>query len=228
MYEYFEDKKNMYLITEMCKGGELFDKILDKGHFDENYAAHVFKQILHSIQYCHSKEIAHRDIKPENFVFDTDGDDGDLKIIDFGISKLCFSRNTGTIERCNTKIGTCHYISPEVLSGNYDKQCDLWSAGCVLYNCLCGYPPFYGNDDKEILRAVQKGIYDFDDDVWDEISKEAKDLISKLIAMPEKRLTASEALEHKWFKKFKGDSRPKILYKRNVKAFKKFMKGHKL
>lgn len=104
-----------------------------------------------------------------------------------------------------TRAGTPYYISPEVLAGNYDKSCDLWSAGCILYILLCGYPPFFGDDDQEILRAVVKGKFDFDGEEWDDVSKEAKDLIKKLITTPEKRLTAEEALQHKWFTKFKKE-----------------------
>ena len=128
----------------------------------------------------------------------------------------------------NTSTGTCHYVSPEVLTGSYDKSCDLWSAGCVLYVCLCGYPPFCGDDDSDVLKAVISGKFDFDDDIWDTISKEGKDLVKKLIARPEKRLTAGEALEHKWFSLFEDKSKPQYLKKTNVKAFKGFMKTHKL
>ena len=138
----------------MCSGGELFDKIIEKEYFDEKYACTVFKQVLQAINYCHSKDIAHRDLKPENFLYESKEEDSDIKVIDFGLSKICHSKNTGKIERCKTKAGTPYYISPEVLTGSYDKQCDLWSAGCILYIFLCGYPPFYGEDDQEILRAV--------------------------------------------------------------------------
>lgn len=147
LYEYFEDTKNVYLITEICSGGELFDKIIEKEYFDEQYAAKIFKQIMQSINYCHSLEIAHRDLKPENFLYETKDENSDIKVIDFGLSKICYQKNTGKIERLKTRAGTPYYISPEVLAGNYDKSCDLWSAGCILYIFLCGYPPFYGDDD---------------------------------------------------------------------------------
>jgi calcium-dependent protein kinase len=110
----------------------------------------------------------------------------------------------------NTRAGTPNYISPEVLAGNYGVECDMWSAGCILYILLCGYPPFYGDDDKEILEMVQRGKFDFDGEEWDDISKDAKDLIKKLICKPEKRLTAQEALEHKWFKRQLKDQKKKI------------------
>ena len=101
----------------------------------------------------------------------------------------------------NTKVGTPYYISPEVLAGNYDKSCDIWSAGCILYIMLCGYPPFEGDDDQEIIKNVLKGKLTFDDDAWNDVSKEAKDLIKKMITKPEKRFTAQECLDHKWFTK---------------------------
>ena len=142
-------------------------------------------------------------MKPENFLFETKDEDADLKIIDFGLSKIIRNPNDSgaaslakqkEMERMHTRAGTPNYISPEVLAGNYGVECDLWSAGCILYILLCGYPPFYGDDDREILEMVAKGKFDFDGEEWDEISKEAKDLIKKLICKPEKRLSAEEAL----------------------------------
>ena len=89
----------------------------------------------------------HRDLKPENFIFETDDADSTLKVIDFGLSKIMHTLATGKFEKLQTKAGTPYYISPEVLAGNYDKSCDLWSAGCIMYILLCGYPPFYGDSD---------------------------------------------------------------------------------
>ena len=100
-----------------------------------------------------------------------------------------------------TRAGTPYYISPEVLAGSYDMSCDMWSAGCMLYILLCGYPPFYGDDNNEILAMVQRGNFDFDGEEWDDIDPAAKDLIKKLITRPETRLTAAEALQHRFMKK---------------------------
>ena len=105
-----------------------------------------------------------------------------------------------------TRAGTPYYISPEVLTGNYDMSCDMWSAGCILYILLCGYPAFYGDDDQEILRMVQKGVFDFDGEEWEDVSGDAKDLIKKLITKPEKRLTAQEAINHRWVKTLGANS----------------------
>ena len=98
--------------------------------------------------------IVHRDLKPENFLLETKEENSDIKVIDFGLSKILHSANKGRIEKMGTKAGTPYYISPEVLAGSYDKGCDLWSAGCIMYILLCGYPPFYGDDDQEILASV--------------------------------------------------------------------------
>ena len=106
----------------------------------------------------------------------------------------------GRLERMKTRAGTPYYISPEVLAGNYDVSCDMWSAGCMLYILLCGYPPFYGDNNQEILQMVQRGSFDFDGEEWDVISSDAKDLIKKLICRPERRLTAQECLNHTWMK----------------------------
>ena len=93
-----------------------------------------------------------------------------------------------------TRAGTPYYISPEVLAGNYDVSCDMWSAGCMLYILLCGYPPFYGDDKEEIMEMAKIGIFDFDGEEWDKVSSDAKDLIKKLITDSDSRLTAEEAL----------------------------------
>lgn len=118
MYEYFEDDKNFYLITEMCSGGELFDKIVEKEFFTEPEAAILFKQILRGINYCHSQKVVHRDLKPENFLYETKDVSSDIKIIDFGLSKI-FQGGGGGLNKMKTKAGTvskralynCYYLA---------------------------------------------------------------------------------------------------------------------
>mmetsp|Transcript_16118 Transcript_16118/g.13654 ORF Transcript_16118/g.13654 Transcript_16118/m.13654 type:complete len:156 (-) Transcript_16118:463-930(-) len=144
LYEIYEDARYIYLVLELCSGGELFDRITNKGSFAEAEAIEAFQQIMHAINYCHSFNITHRDLKPENFLYLNDDDESPIKVIDFGLSK----RGNTTQDVMTTRAGTPYYISPEVLQGKYDQSCDIWSAGVIMYILLCGYPPFYGNTDR--------------------------------------------------------------------------------
>ena len=141
--------------------------------------------------------IAHRDLKPENFLFMSNDPLSDIKLIDFGLSKIC---SEGRLQRMNTRAGTPFYIAPEVLNGNFDLSADMWSAGCILYILLCGYPPFFGDNNQEILRMVARGVFDFDGEEWDNVCNEAKDLIKKLLCKSSKRITAAEALSHPYIR----------------------------
>ena len=120
-----------------------------------------------------------------------------------------------------TKAGTPYYISPEVLAGNYDEKCDLWAAGCILYTLLCGYPAFCGDDDQEILQLVVKGKYYFEGEEWESVSKDAKDLIKKLITKPERRFSAAEALDHKWLKQNAKEDKNRLAKIKNLGGLKK-------
>jgi len=126
-----------------------------------------------------------------------DKDNWDIKLIDFGLAK----NYKITADILTTKAGTPYYIAPEVLSGKYDHMCDIWSLGVILYIILCGYPPFHGDTDQEILVKVKKGHYTFEGEEWKNISADAKDVISKCLNTdPSKRITAEHILEHNWFK----------------------------
>lgn len=177
---------------ELCEGGELFDRITDKGCFSEAEAHEIFLQIMQALNYCHANGICHRDLKPENFLFLTKADDSPLKVIDFGLSILFEGAGPAVKQKVSmkTKAGTPYYISPEVLKGNYDELCDIWSAGVILYILLSGVPPFFGDTDPEILEAVQKGEYSLDIPEFKFVSDSAKDLIKQMICKPEKRLKA--------------------------------------
>ena len=202
LIEIHEDDKYLHLITELCTGGELFDRIIAKtqsaeGHFSEKDAAHLIGCILDAIRYCHDeKQIVHRDLKPENFLFKTKDEESPVKIIDFGLSRHDDTVNHGIMK---TKVGTPYYVAPEVLRREYTKSCDIWSIGVITYILLCGYPPFYGDSDNQIFDSVRTGRFDFPSPDWDNISNAAKDFICCLLRKdPSLRLTASEALAHKW------------------------------
>jgi len=225
LFEIFEDDKNVYLIMELCTGGELFDRITECGSFTEKYAAKIFKQILLAIKYCHQNNVCHRDLKPENFLFESKEGDN-LKIIDFGLSKIFSDPKIG-LTRMKTRAGTPYYISPEVIAGNYTYTCDLWSAGVILYILLCGYPPFFGNDDQEILRCVQRAKLDFEEEEWELVSDEAKDLIRKLIAKPEVRYSGEEALNHPWIKNQAPNQKAEVTGP-NIKMLRSFQNSQRL
>lgn len=201
MYEFLEDEKRIYIVTEICKGGELFDEILNKSKFDEKDAAIVMRQLLSAINYCHKKSVVHRDLKPENMLLEHDKDLEKLKIVDFGTS-LTFDPDRALDE----KLGTAYYIAPEVIKKSYNEKCDLWSCGVIMYILLSGEPPFNDPkaDNEAIMKKVEKGKYDISKGVWKTVSKEAKDLIKKLLTFkPEDRISAEEALKHPWLSELK-------------------------
>jgi calcium-dependent protein kinase len=196
LYETYEDDTNIYLVMELCTGGELFDRIISVGTFCEREAAAYVKQMLSALFYMHNHGICHRDIKPENFLLSTGDKDAQLKMIDFGLS----SRFSGG-EFMRTKSGTPYYVAPEVLGGLYTEKCDIWSVGVLAFIMLCGYPPFNGRTDKEILALVKRGCVKFMEPEWSAISVDAKDFVKRLLEFnPNTRFSAREALEHVWLK----------------------------
>ena len=186
-----------YLVTDYCKEGELFDEIKVKDRFTEREASYILYQVLLAIRYCHKMRIVHRDIKPENILIVGRESSGLLKVklIDFGTAKIFneFSKNKALV-------GSSYYIAPEVIRGKYDEACDLWSIGVIMYIMLVGTPPFNGDEDDDILRAVSIGKYETSYPQYQSLSPEAKDLITKLLKFnPTERITAEDALKHPWF-----------------------------
>jgi calcium-dependent protein kinase len=193
IYEFYEDKKNFFIITEFCEGGELFDKIIEKGSLTESEASEIMKQLLSAVNYIHSNQIVHRDLKPENILLDTKKDNI-IKIIDWGEARF-FDKN----KKMNRISGTPYYIAPEVLGEKYDEKCDIWSCGVIMYILLSGHPPFNGDSDKAIMNKIRIGKYSFPDEDWEHISSDAKDLISKMLKFKSsERYSASDCLKHKW------------------------------
>ena len=215
LYDYFEDDTHVYLVLELCSGGELFDRIIEKKYYSESEANIIFKQIMKAIMHCHMQGVCHRDLKPENFIMISKDDPYTLKLIDFGLSRtfdnndvnvLAQKKNVDNVPQGKrhtravlmTKAGTPFYIAPEVLTGNYNEKCDVWSAGVILYILMCGYPPFYGENNKQILDEVKKGKLDFTSVEWNNKSPAALDIIRKMIAPHESRLFADEVLKQEW------------------------------
>ena len=200
IYEIFESERSLYLIIEECKGGEVFDHIMEnikKGQmYSEKDAANIFIQLMSAVEYCHNNGICHRDLKPENLLFLNEGpEEGNpIKIIDFGLSQI-FLNN-----KLKTKVGTAYYVSPEILKGNYTEKCDIWSAGVILYILLSGDPPFNGRDDQAIYQKIYNMSFSFPEKKWKNISEEAKDLIKHMICPENERYSAENVLRHPWFK----------------------------
>ena len=192
------DHRYVHIVMEYCNGGELFDRIVAAQRFSERHAADVMSQMLSSIKHLHGHGIVHRDLKPENFLMNDPSENSEVKLIDFGLSKR-FSEEE-TVEKMHTVVGTPYYVAPEVLKGNYNKSCDIWSLGVILFVFLCGYPPFEGDNNKEIFRNVLKQPLTFDPADWNTISASAKDLVGKMLEKdPAQRITAEQCLQHAWF-----------------------------
>ena len=211
LFEIFEDDRHISLIMEHCTGGELFKRILQRAEqdqaFTEKEAAVIFKQLMSAVSYCHSQGICHRDLKPENILFLNNEPNSPIKIVDFGLSKIFGELKPlmkgNKIEKniMSARVGTAYYMSPEVLQGNYDNKCDIWSCGVILYILLCGYPPFDGETEHEIFKAISRKKFSFPEDEWKNISDDAKDLIKHMICDADKRYNADNVLNHQWVEK---------------------------
>lgn len=145
------------------------------------------------MNYLHQNSIVHGDIKPQNIHF-KDQDDTIIKLIDFGTS-----RRVNDQHAMHGVFGTSYYVAPEVIEGTYSEKCDVWSVGIILYILLAGEPPFNGNTDQEIVQRIKEGDFVMEGPRWDEVSDEAKDLITRILCKEDIRISAAEAFQHPWF-----------------------------
>mmetsp|Transcript_62194 Transcript_62194/g.173763 ORF Transcript_62194/g.173763 Transcript_62194/m.173763 type:complete len:470 (-) Transcript_62194:137-1546(-) len=237
LYETFQDARRVYLVMELCTGGELFDRIVDEASrhegtaFGEKDAAKYMAQIMGAVRYFHSKNFVHRDIKPENFLLQSKEASAEIKVIDFGLARK-FEIGNPDATLMKTKAGTPYYVAPQVLIGNgYTEKCDIWSCGVICYILLCGSPPFYGDSDKDILKMVQRGQFDFPSADWGKSSKEVKDFITQMLTFdPVKRPSAEDLLAHPWLKSAQDDTSKINISRDNdmVGNMKKFRSASKL
>ncbi|KAK9290095.1 hypothetical protein L1049_008259 [Liquidambar formosana] len=190
----YEDAVAVHVVMELCAGGELFDRIIKRGHYTERKAAQLARTIVSVVEACHSLGVMHRDLKPENFLFVNEHEESPLKTIDFGLS-IFFKPG----EIFTDVVGSPYYVAPEVLRKCYGPEADVWSAGVIIYILLSGVPPFWAESEQEIFEEVLHGDLDFSSDPWPNISESAKDLVRKMLARdPKKRITAHEVLCHPW------------------------------
>merc|ERR1719217_307796 len=209
---------------ELCTGGELSDRLIEVGKFTEGQAAGLMQQIFQAVCYMHANQVCHRDLKPDNVLFASrlPIEQSTLKVIDFG-SACIFQKG----QHMHTKAGSSYYVAPQVLLGKYDHSSDLWSCGVIMHILLCGYPPFIGETEEDVLVKVRKGTFFFIEKDWEKVSGDAQILISMLIKKnPQERFTAEQALSDNWIR----NKAPKADHKAldNVTQLKRFQSGRKL
>eukprot|EP01006_Ploeotia_vitrea_P006548 TRINITY_DN13714_c0_g1_i1.p1 TRINITY_DN13714_c0_g1~~TRINITY_DN13714_c0_g1_i1.p1 ORF type:complete len:495 (-),score=59.01 TRINITY_DN13714_c0_g1_i1:125-1609(-) len=227
--DYFESNSSMYIVLEIVSGGELFDKIVELKHYSEHLAAKLIRHIVITLKYLHDNKVCHRDLKPENLLLKTRlkktvpvDEQGNvqaasqeeqkevediltsIKLVDFGFA-IAFEHGKRTLTEC---CGTPNFIAPEILEygifkttrEGYNEKCDMWSTGVLTYILLCGYPPFHANNRSQMFKKIVEGRYTYHKNtVWEKISPEAKEFISRLLQTSvEKRMSAQEALDHPW------------------------------
>ncbi|XP_063992116.1 MAP kinase-interacting serine/threonine-protein kinase 1 isoform X1 [Diachasmimorpha longicaudata] len=224
LIEFFEDDERFYLVFEKINGGQLLRRIQERVHFSEREASQIVKEIAGALNFLHKKGIAHRDLKPENILCVYPDKLTPIKVCDFDLgSGIKFNNSLSSpvaTPQLLTPVGSAEFMAPEVVeafigeTSYYDKRCDLWSLGVIMYILLCGYPPFYGNCgtdcgwergencqacQESLFISIQRGRYDFPEREWRTISEDAKDLIRGLLVKDaHQRLSAECVLNHPW------------------------------
>ncbi|EIW53194.1 Pkinase-domain-containing protein [Trametes versicolor FP-101664 SS1] len=203
LHDYFETAHNLYLVFDLCTGGELFDRICAKGNYYEEDAAALVRTIFGAVKYIHECGIVHRDLKPENLIFRTKAEDADIMIADFGLSRVMDDEKFQMLtEIC----GTPGYMAPEIFKKTgHGKPVDVWAMGVITYFLLCGYTPFDRDTQQQEMEAIIAGDYHFEpadkpaEEYWANVSDTAKDFVRTCLTIdPTSRPTAAEMLEHKW------------------------------
>uniref|UniRef100_A0A6B2L5H9 Protein kinase domain-containing protein n=1 Tax=Arcella intermedia TaxID=1963864 RepID=A0A6B2L5H9_9EUKA len=216
LFDIYEDSENIYLVMELMKGGELFDKIVNMQDYSERYASTIIKQVLSVIKDLHKVDIVHQDMKPENLLLE-DKESSIIKLCDFGLAEIA----ADDMELIGLA-GSTPYMAPEVVAGSgHSKPVDLYATGVISYIMLCGYPPF--EPENGIIEL------EFPSPEWDMISDVAKDIIAKLlVSNPDVRPTAEEALRHPWFKDVETIKMPVKPLFRTMNTLKRYqeMKGN--
>ena len=196
--EMVQEANMVYLVTERCVGGELVDRIIERSHFSETDARDTVLLVLKAVHFCHERDVVHRDLKLENVLLTSTATQSSVKLVDFGFSKKIQDGASGTLE---TPCGTLRFCAPEILSNqSYGKKVDVWGIGCIAFCLLCGFPPFYDDNDAALTRKIQRGEFDFDAEVWDSVSDLGKEVVTWMLTVdPAGRPTSADLLQHNWF-----------------------------
>jgi len=226
LHETIEDPQNVHMVVEYCGGGDLFDRISKAGCLTEVQAAVTMKQLLRAVQFLHEQHVCHRDLKPEHLLFVSQEpiETNLLKVSDF--AHAAKFENGQTFQ---TKDGTPYYVAPETLQGRYTQTVDLWSCGIILYIMLCGYPPFTGASDADVLANIRKGDVQFQLDDWKQVSSSATDLVRQLLQVnAAERCVAKEALKHPWIMHAAPGAEPVLLQHNVVENLRRFRERSQL
>jgi len=199
----YNGQRCLLVVMECMEGGELFNRIQERTSFNERDAAEIIKDICLAVKFLHDMNVAHRDLKPENLLYTSSGNPSILKLTDFGFAKETLIRDT-----LQTPCYTPYYVAPEVLGPEkYDKSCDIWSLGVIMYILICGFPPFYSNHGQPISPGMKKrirsGQYEFPKPEWANVSADCKDLIKGCLKTnPEERMTIDQVIGNKWIAQY--------------------------
>ena len=195
IFELWEDDVYYYIVTEYLSGGEIYKSISKRTKFTEIDCATIIKQVLLALNYCHKGNIVHRDLKPENILFETEDENSQIKLVDFGFAEV-FNPKKGMKDI----LGTPLFIAPEIISSKkYGSKADIWSLGVVTYFLLSGDPPFDGDDKNELFGAIKSAKYSYDSKIWSYISDDWKDFINNCLRKEaKKRSSAEDLLNHPW------------------------------
>ncbi|XP_039604343.1 serine/threonine-protein kinase 33 [Polypterus senegalus] len=225
--EVFETPKRMYLVTELCDGGELKEILQRKKYFTENETRHIISSLAAAIVYLHKKDIVHRDLKLENILVKNYDNDNlneneillNIKVTDFGLAVQ--TGGVGSENMLQATCGTPIYMAPEVINAHdYSQQCDVWSIGVIMYMLLCGSPPFMASSEEKLFEQIKKGDLNFADPIWNAISDAARNVIRCLLKVdPAHRITASELLDNPWIT---GDTSTSVRHSNVLEMMKQF------
>ncbi|XP_072769926.1 ribosomal protein S6 kinase alpha-4 isoform X2 [Nerophis lumbriciformis] len=203
LHEVYTDQYHTYLVMELLGGGELLERIKKKKLFGEAEASQLLQSLVSAVRFMHEAGVVHRDLKPENVLFTNEGEDSVLKVIDFGFARLCPAGSAPLQTPCFT----LQYAAPELFeSAGYDKACDLWSLGVILYTMLSGQVPFQceqvgmtSSYAADIMQKIKEGDFSLDGEPWKSVSEDAKELLKGLLTVdPERRLKLSDLKENSW------------------------------
>ena len=212
-FETYEDENYLHIVMEYIPGDNLFQVLTEKLNrkLTERQISKIMSCLLKAVLFLHHNGIIHRDIKPENIVFSDTENFKSLKLIDFGLS---IQQNARKEKR---RVGTPYYMAPEMISGNFVKESDVWSIGVIMYILVTGKQPFSGKTKEEVYDKVKNGKYDFKTLYYSKCSNLVKDLIKKiLVTEPDKRMTIEACLEHSWFKQFENDKNINLAFSEEI------------